>query len=284
MVATTSLSSSPLNTADHRPLVDIPPSLVSALGLQLYSLREQLSTDLPGTLKRVHDLGFCDVELAGTHGRSPETFHALLVANQLTPVAGHFACERFRDDPEGVANEAKALGLRYAGLAWIAHAAPFTVAIARDTAKLLNRAGEVLARQGLKCYFHTHGYEFVPHGDGTLFDLLVAETAPELVSFQMDVMWTVLAAQDPVKLLARHGNRWALMHLRDLKKGVATGSLSGTTDPTNSVAVGTGQVDWPSLLEASRNAGVKHYFIEDESPFALAQVPQTLKYLRSLGL
>jgi sugar phosphate isomerase/epimerase len=271
-----------LHAADKSPAAGTGPSFKGPLGLQLYSLREQFKKDVPGTLKLVRDFGFRDVELAGTYGKSPEEFHALLVANQLNPVAGHFGYERFRDDPEGVAKEAKALGLEYAGVAWVPHQGQVTEEWIRETAKVFNRAGEVLAKHGVKFFYHNHGYEFVPHGDGTLFDLLVKETKPEFVSFEMDVMWVVFPGQDPVKLMEKYGNRWALMHVKDLKKGVATGSLSGGTDTKNDVVVGTGQTDWPALLRASQKAGVKYYFIEDESPTVLEQIPQTLKYLEQV--
>ena len=251
-------------------------------GLQLYSLREQFKTNVPGTLKQVRAFGFREVELAGTYGLTPAEFNALLATNGLRAVAGHFSYERFRDDPAGVAQEAKALGLQYAGVAWVPHEGQVTEAWVRQTAKVFNLAGEVLNRHGIKFYYHNHGYELVPHGDGTLFDLLVKETLPEFVSYQMDVLWTVFPGQDPVKLLEKHGDRWALMHMKDLKKGVATGSLSGGTDTTNDVTIGTGQVNWPALLRAAQKAGVKYYFIEDESPTVLEQIPQSLKYLEQV--
>ena len=270
------------HSADTPRPVGTGNSFKGPLGLQLYSLREQFKPDVPGTLKLVHDLGFRDVELAGTYGKMPEEFLALLTKNGLKAVAGHFSYDRFRDDPEGVAKEAKALGLAYAGTAWITHNGAFTEADAREAAKVFNRAGEALAKQGVRFYYHNHGYEFVPHRDGTLFDLLVKETKPEFVSFQMDVMWVVFPGQDPVKLMEKYGDRWALMHVKDLKKGVATGSLSGGTDTKNDVVVGTGQTDWPALLRAAQKAGVKYYFVEDESPSVLEQIPQTLKYLENV--
>jgi sugar phosphate isomerase/epimerase len=257
-------------------------SFKGPLGLQLYSLRDQFAKDVPGTMAKVKEFGFTQVELAGTYGKTPEEFNALLKANNLKAVAGHFGYERFRDDPEGVAKEAKALGLEYAGVAWVPHTGQVNEEWIRETAKVFNRAGEVLAKNGLKFYYHNHGYEFVPHGDGTLFDLLVAETKPEFVSFQMDVMWTFFPGQDPAKLMTKYGNRWALMHIKDLKKGVATGALTGGTDTKNDVVIGTGQVNWPALLAASKKAGVKYYFIEDESPSVLEQVPQSLKYLEQV--
>lgn len=257
-------------------------SFKGPLGLQLYSLRDQFSKDVPGTMAQVRAFGFTQVELAGTYGKSPEEFNALLAANGLKAVAGHFGYDQFRDNPEGVAKEAKALGLQYAGVAWVPHDGAFGEAQAHETAKVFNRAGEVLAKHGIKFYYHNHGYEFAPVGDGTAFDILVKETKPEWVSFQMDVMWTYFPGQDPAKLMAKYGNRWALMHVKDLRKGVATGSLSGGTDTRNDVVIGSGQVNWPALLAASKKAGVKYYFIEDESPSVLEQVPQSLKYLEQV--
>jgi sugar phosphate isomerase/epimerase len=257
-------------------------SFKGPLGLQLYSLRDEFKKDVPATLAKVHDFGFRTVELAGTYGKSPDEFTALLAKHELKAVAGHFGFERFRDDPEGVAKEAKALGLEWAGTAWVPHKGEVTEDWARETAKVFNRAGEVLAKQGIKFYYHNHGYEFVTNQMGTVFDLLVKETTPGLVYFEMDVMWVVFPGQDPTKLMEKHAGRWALMHIKDLKKGVPTGSLSGGTDTRNDVVVGTGQTDWASLLRASQKAGVKHYFIEDESPTVLDQIPQSLKYLESL--
>ena len=118
--------------------------------------------------------------------------------------------------------------------------------------------------------------------DQTLFDLLMAETDPRYVFFQMDVLWTVFPGQDPVQLLQKYPNRWLLMHLKDLKKGVPTGSLSGHTELTNDVALGTGQVEWPALLRAAQKIGIKYYFIEDESPSVVKQVPQSLRFLETL--
>ncbi|MGC3959817.1 MAG: sugar phosphate isomerase/epimerase [Verrucomicrobiota bacterium] len=257
-------------------------SFTGPLGIQLYSLRDEFKKDVPATLAKVHAFGFRTVELAGTYGKSPAEFTALLAANDLKAVAGHFSFERFRDDPEGVATEAKALGLEWAGTAWVPHQGQVTEEWARETAKVFNHAGEVLAKHGIKFYYHNHGYEFVPHDAGTLFDLLVKETKPGLVYFEMDVMWAVFPGQDPTQLMEKHAGRWALMHVKDLKKGVATGSLAGGTDTRNDVVVGTGQTDWAALLRASQKAGVKHYFIEDESPTVLEQIPQSLKYLENL--
>ncbi|MEK7684938.1 MAG: sugar phosphate isomerase/epimerase [Verrucomicrobiota bacterium] len=257
------------------------PSFKGPVGLQLYSLRADFAKDVPTTLAKVRGYGIRNVELAGTYNLPPEKFKELLKANGLKPICGHFPYERYRDDAEGVAREAKALGLQYAGCAWIPHDGDFDEKECREASAVFNRAGEALAKQGLKFFYHTHGYEFQPHGQGTLFDLLMAETQSEFVSYEMDVFWIVHPGQDPVKLLQKYGQRFALMHVKDMKKGVK-GDLTGHSDVTNDVVLGTGQIDFPALLKAAKRAGVKWYFIEDESPTAAEQIPQSLRYLEQV--
>ena len=225
------------------------------VGLQLYSLRDQFKQQgVAPTLDQVQKWGFKYVELAGTYGMPVAEFQAELEKRGLVAIGAHFPYERLRDDIEAVVREAKELGIPYAGCAWIGHQAPFDEKQCRAAAEVFNRAGKALAEQGMKFYYHNHGYEFQPHGSGTLFDLLVTETDPKLVSFQMDVLWTVFPGQDPAKLLKKYPDRWLLLHLKDLKKGVPTGALTGHTDLTNDVALGTGQVKWPALFKASQQA------------------------------
>jgi sugar phosphate isomerase/epimerase len=99
----------------------------------------------------------------------------------------------------------------------------------------------------------------------------------------MDVFWTVHSGQDPVKLLKKYPNRWALLHVKDMKKGTATGKLTGSEDVRNDVALGTGQIDIASVLKTAQELGIKHYIIEDESPTVTDQIPQSLRYLESLA-
>lgn len=252
-------------------------------GLQLYSLRDMLKKQGPlAVLDKARAYGFKYVEVSGMGKLTPAQFKTELDRRGLVPISSHFPYERLRDDIEGVAREAKALGLQYAGCAWISHKAPFDEKQCRAAAAVFNHAGAALAKHGIKFFYHNHGYEFRPYGDGTLFDLLMAQTDPKTVFFQMDVLWTVLPGQDPAKLLLKYPDRWPLMHFKDLKKGVPTGDMSAKTALTNDVALGSGQVDWPALLRASQKIGVKYYFIEDESPTVIEQIPQSLRFLESV--
>lgn len=267
--------------ADAPLKTGVGPSFKGPIGLQLYSLRAEFLRNVPATLEKVRDYGIKNVELAGTHNLSPKKFKEMLDVNGLKAVSGHFPYDRYRDDVEGIAREAEALGLRYTGCAWIPHDGDFDEKECRDAIAVFNRAGEALAKHGLKFFYHTHGYEFQPHGQGTLFDLMMAETKPKFVSYEMDVFWIVHPGQDPVKVLRKYGKRFELLHVKDMKKGVK-GDLSGKSDVSNDVVLGTGQMDWPAILNAAKRAGVKWYFIEDESPTAAGQIPRSLSFLEQV--
>src|SRR5688500_11175829 len=199
-------------------LVGTGPSFKGPVGLQLYSLRDQFKKDVAGTLDQVRAFGITNVELAGTYGVAPEKFKEQLDARGLKAVSAHFSYEQCRDRIEDVAREAKLLGLEYAGCAWIPHKDPFDEKTCREAAAVFNRAGAALAKHGIKFFYHTHGYEFLPYGDGTLFDLLMAETN-EHVRIELDVFWVVHPGHDPVKLLEKYGKRFDLMHVKDMKRG-----------------------------------------------------------------
>ena len=260
-------------------------SFKGPIGLQLYSLRDQFAADVPGALDKVQGFGVKYVELAGTYGLTPAQFKAQLDAYGLIAVSGHFPFDSFRTNIDGIVRDAKALGLDYVGCAWIPHddAVPFDEKTCRDAIAVFNKAGEALSKHGLKFFYHVHGYEFVPFGKGTLFDLLMTETNPKYVSFQMDVFWIVHPGQDPVKLLKTYGKRWQLMHLKGMKASTPTGLLTGHTDVANDVALGTGKIDYVPILRAARKAGVKWYFIEDESPSSIEQIPHSLHYLETVA-
>lgn len=260
----------------------IGPSFKGPVGLQLYSLRDQFKTDVPGTLDLVAKWGVRYVELAGTYGMSNIQFNRALDERGMKAIASHFPYEKYRDDLEAVVRDAKELGLKYAGCAWIPHQGDFTEKNCRDAAEVFNKAGAALAKHGIKFFYHVHGYEFHRYQDGTLMDLLMRETNPKTVAFEMDVFWVAFPNQDPVALFKKYGKRWELAHLKDMRKGTERGSLSGGTDVRNDVALGQGLMDMKAILKAAKKAGVKWYFIEDESPSSVEQIPQSLHYLETV--
>ena len=253
------------------------------VGLQTYSLRNQIKQDGAKAYDYIKEQNFKYVEIGlGNHyGMTKEELKPLLEKLGLTPIAAHGGYDYLLKETDKAIEEAKFFGLKYVGVAWAAHQRPLdekqTLKIAED----FNTIGKKMKEHGIQFFYHNHGYEFFPYKDGTLFDLLMEKTDPEYLQMEMDIMWTVFPGQDPVKLFKKYPNRWALVHLKDLAKGVE-GNMSGGTDVNNDVAIGTGQVDYPAVLKAAQEAGVKYYFIEDESDSVLKQIPQSLKYLSTV--
>ncbi len=257
-------------------------SFKGPVGLTLLSARVK-AQGAKAVLDQGRQWGFKYVEVADAGGLTPVQLKAELDRRGFVTVGKIVPYNRLHKDIKGVIEEAKVLGAPAVGCTYISHTKPFDEAQCRAAAAVFNEAGKALAAQGLKFYYHNHGFEFVPYGQGTLFDLLVTETDPGYVSFEMDVMWAVLPGQDPVKLLEKYPKRWMFMHLKDLKKGVPTGDLSANTDKTNDVALGTGQVNWPALLQTAQKIGIKYYLIEDESPAYAEQTPLSLRFLESVS-
>ncbi len=258
-------------------------SFKGVVGLQLYSLRDSFKADVPGTLDKVKAFGITEVETASAYGMPPEKFRAMLEERGLKPISGHFQYAAMEKDIDATVAEAKALGLQYAACPWIPHDKEFTEANAKKAVADFNKWGEAFSKAGIKFAYHPHGYEFVPQADGsTLFDLLMHETKPEFLTIEMDVFWIFFPGQNPVKLMEKYPARFSLMHLKDLRKGAPTGSQTGHTDVKDNVVIGEGQIDWPAVLAEAAKVGVKHYFIEDESPISEEQIPKSIKYLNSL--
>ena len=265
---------------------DLSGDFKGPLGLQLYTLRESFKTNVPATLDRVKAMGFVEIEGGGDYGLGVDQFNALLRERGLKMVSAGFGYENLKRDIDGAVRRARALGVKYVMCAWIPHAeSGLTEAGVRRAAADFNAWGAAFKSAGITFAYHPHGYEFRPLKPGEArshFDLLVAETNPELVSFEMDVFWIAHPGQDPAGLLAKYPNRWSLMHLKDLRRGAATGIQTGHAPQSDDVPLGTGQVNWPLVLKEAAAVGVKHYFIEDESATPLEAVPASVKYLQNL--
>jgi sugar phosphate isomerase/epimerase len=253
------------------------------LGLQLYSLRDVLAKSVGLGLQTARGFGFRDVELAGTYGLAAADFRARLDRAGLRAVSMLVDYRELETAIDRLIADAKTLGVGYVGVAWIPHEGAFDARAAGRAAADFDRFGAALAKAGLRFVYHNHGYEFAPDGDGTLFDRIVRETDPALVSFEMDVFWVAHAGQDPVALLKRHPGRFALLHVKDMRKGTPTGKLTGSEDVRNDVALGSGQIELAAVLKAAQGAGVAHFFVEDESPDVLSQLPRSLRWLESLA-
>ena len=262
------------------PAQYVPPA---SAGLQLYSFRNQFKVDLPGTLLKVKQMGFREVEVAGTYDLSPAAFRQELDKNSLKAVSMGASFEDLESNVPKIVNQAKALGVRYVTCAWIPHTADlFTTGDADRAIDVFNTAGRLLAENKLIFCYHTHGFEFQKMPDGTTyFNYLAQNLDPKLVNFEMDVFWVKSPGEDPVKLLQQYPKRFLLAHLKDRKPGTPN-TLTGRADVESNVVLGEGDVGIAAFMQVAKKAGVKHFFIEDESSRSLEQVPKSLAFLRSL--
>ena len=250
------------------------------LGLEIYSLRRELAKDMPGTLTQVRRFGFKEVEVPGLYGLSAREFRAQLDKAGLRCTAMVAQDEQLRGHFETAVKDARTLGAQYVILPWIPHPDDdFTAEICLRAADQMNRWGTALAKAGLTFCYHPHGFEFHPSPQGTLFDLLAERTDPATVQFQADVFWIAWPGQDPVQLLRRYPTRFLLAHLKDLRKGSRVGNLTGRAPEEASVALGAGRIDFPAVLRAAKDIGVKRYYIEDEAPEVAANIPVSMRYL-----
>jgi sugar phosphate isomerase/epimerase len=266
--------------------LDLHGDFKGPVGLQLYTLRDSFKTNVPGTLDKVKELGFVYIEGGGDYGLGIEKFNALLKERGLKMASAGFGYGNLVDDLPGAVKRAQAFGVKFVMCAWIPHAeSGFTETDVRKAAKDFNTFGAAFKAAGITFCYHPHGYEFRPLKEGngrTHFDVLMEETNPEFVSFEMDVFWVTHPGQDPAKLLAKYPTRWALMHLKDIRRGAPVGIHTGKALATDDVSLGTGQVNWPAVLKQAAAVGVKYYFIEDESPMPMEALPKSLEYLRDL--
>ena len=257
------------------------PLFTYPIGVEAYTYRNSFPGGVAAVLDSIKALGMTEIEGPNPKNISPGEFKKLLDERSLTMPSIGMDYDAIVKDPMAAVKLAKMLGSAYVMVAWIPHGGAFNIDEAKKAVEDFDRVGKILQENGITLCYHDHGYEFGPYGDGTFFDYIVQHTNPKYVSFEMDIMWTFHGGGDPAKLLYKYKDRWKLVHLKDIRKGIAN-DLTGGTDTHNDVAVGTGQINYPEVIKAAKAAGIKHYFIEDESPDHATQIPVTIAYLRGL--
>lgn len=259
------------------------PLYTAEFSVQMYTFRNVIpEIGFEATLDKIREMGIKYIEGGPAQGQSVEEYLQQLEERDLKLISTGTGFGQLRDDPEGVAKRAKELGVKYVMNAWIDHeTGNFNFLNASEAVEVFNKAGKVLAEHGITFMYHVHGYEFVPHREGTLFDYMMENTDPEYVKYQMDVLWTHFGGGNPEHLLQKYGERWVSLHLKDLKKGTLK-DHTGLTDGDNDVILGMGELNIPVIIREANKLGIKYMFIEDESSDPLYQVPESIKYLKSL--
>ncbi|HYW80781.1 MAG TPA: TIM barrel protein [Thermoguttaceae bacterium] len=262
---------------------------LKTLGLQLYTLRNQLAEDVAGTIKAVADAGYHQVELMRVVGDEPifraARDHGLQVTSAMidwkTLISpGEPDVPSFQETLD-VAVKQK---LKYLVIPYVGKGHRETADQLKVLARRANRAGEACRKAGIQLCYHHHSFEFAKLPDGMRgWDILVEQFDPALVKFEIDVFWAAIGGLDPVATIRGLKGRVAQLHLKDLLKGTPTNHDESTVPKEAFQEVGDGIVDWPAVLAAGQFAGVVQCHVEqDQSPDAIASIGQSIRHLKSL--
>jgi sugar phosphate isomerase/epimerase len=264
-----------LATVVAAPLLDRTPGVVS------YTFRNEFKADMPATFDKVKGFGITDIEMSNLFGQEPAKIRALMDARGISCSSYGAPYNDVLKKTDEVAAIAKTLGAKYVRVSLPGSKTPFDKAAATLRAAEMNAMGKQLReKHGLTFVLHNHGMEFVAEGKGTLYDFLHEQTRPEDVSFELDVLWAYLPGADPVAIFEKYGARIPLMHVKDVRKGLPR-TWGHKYDSDNDVTLGTGQLDQAAIFAAAKKAGVKHFYLEDESSHSLTQVPQSIAFLKA---
>jgi sugar phosphate isomerase/epimerase len=229
------------------------------IGIQLYTVRQAMRQDMPGTLARIAGMGYREVEFAGYFGRSPAEVRALLDANKLTAPSTHLDFNSLRGPELGATlDAARVMGHEFVATAWIDASLRRTRADWSAVAREFNRIGQRAKQAGLRFAFHNHEYEFVRVDGAIPYDILLAETDPAFVDFEMDIFWLTKGGGDPKAYFREHPSRFTMLHVKD----------SGGPPTHPQVDVGTGVIDFAGILrlDADQRHAVRHVFVEHDQP------------------
>jgi len=226
---------------------------VSAIGLQLYTLHNMVEADLEGTIRQVAGIGYKELEFAGYFDHEPAAIRALLDELELTAPAAHVSIEVLKADLASVLEAAQVIGHHYIVCPYLAEDQR-SIAQYQEHARFFNEVGAACSEAGLQFAYHNHDFEFV-ETDGILpYDLLLAETDPQLVQMEMDLYWIAKAEHDVLKYFAEHPGRFPLCHVKDMAED---GSIT---------TVGAGTIDFAPIFAQGSQAGLHHYFVEHDWP------------------
>lgn len=251
--------------AQHRKLKKV--------GLQLYTVRDMMKADLPGTLRKVAAVGYKEVEFAGYFGRTPAQIRELLKKNGLTSPSSHIPIETLEKDSVRAFADAKAIGHQWVTVPWIPEERRKTADSWKAITTLLNQLGPQAKAAGLRLAYHNHDFEFKTVDGIKPYDMMLSQTDPSLVDFEMDLYWVTFAGNDPLDYFNRFPKRFSLVHVKD-----------SAGPPDNKMAdVGKGKMDFRAIFAQGDKAGIKHYFVEHDQPAdPMASIRNSYKYLHGL--
>ena len=247
------------------------------IGVQLYTLRDQISKDPKGIIEKVAALGYNEVESFGYNdgkyfGLTATEFAALLKQNNLTHPSGHYMLTALSDNWDKAIADAKIAGQQYMVLAYLLDTERKTIDDYKKIAVQINKAAEACKKAGIQFAYHNHDFEFIDMNGQHGYDIFLKETDANLVKFELDLFWIKKAGKDPVEMFKQHPGRFPLWHVKDMDK----------TEKKSFTEVGSGVIDFKKIFAASKTAGMKHFFVEqDVCPGPpLESIEKSINYLK----
>lgn len=253
------------------------------IGLEIYTVRKEFAKDPAATLKRVGDIGYREVEI--TIEVPAATLKSYLSAAHLTAPSTYLDVPKDVDDWKKTLDRVHPYGFHYI----VVGDNPKLDAEAwKKRAELFNKCGSLARHAGLQFCYHAHFHEFAPLGNTSGYNIMLTRCDPQSLKMEMDVFWATYAGQDPIAYFQKYPGRFPLLHVKDLKPGFPTSTTDFPySDGTNPFApVGQGRIDWAKIFAHTRQAGVRHIFVEqdrcDTDPFTAIEI--SFNYLRKLRL
>lgn len=273
--------------------------LVENIGLQLYTLRNELSADPMGTLQAIQEAGYKQVELMDVNLLS--RLYPVLQSMNLSVNSSHFSSpyitgnwspiEAFgaktpeKKNFEYVVEMAVEHDVQYLVFPYLFPQDRGGLDFYKSLAEKLNKAGEQCKAAGINLCYHNHAFEFQPMEDSSPFQVLYQELEPDLVNFEIDVFWVSVAGFDLTSFIREHKGRIKMLHLKDKKKGTQQAYSETGLPPGSFQPVGSGVLNFKEILQAASEAKVVYAFVEqDESPDPIADIKQSIQYLKKLDV
>jgi sugar phosphate isomerase/epimerase len=257
-----------------RRLVGVPQFTgLDRIGVQLYTVRDAAQRDLEGTLARVADIGYKEVEFAGYAGRTAAQVRDAIRRAGLRAPSAHVPLAALGQGWDQVLDDAHTVGHRYLVIPWLDEKDRPNLDAYRRIADRFNRAGEAASRAGLRFAYHNHAFEFTRMENRLPYDVLLEATDPRHVLFELDLYWITKGGQDPLAYFARWPGRFRLVHVKD-----------SAGPPEHQMAdVGAGTIEWARIFAHRKQAGIEHFFVEhDDPPDPFASIAASYAYLRDL--
>ena len=251
----------------------LPGKRLNRIGLQLYTVRNEMKADFSGTLQKVAATGYKEVEFAGYFDRKPEEVRDALDRFGLTSPSSHFAFASVRDDLNSLIETARIIGHKFVVCPSLPTNERQTQADYRKVSAVFNRAGEACRKARIEFAYHNHDFEFVPLDGLVPYDVLLVETDPKLVRMELDLYWMTKGGHDPLTYFEKHPGRFPLVHVKDMENSARK----------DFIEVGRGTIDFKKIFARSGKAGIRHYFVEqDRSTSPLESIKVSYDYLRKL--